>query len=130
MAASGSFDSVAFLTADQQERFVAVRIKLCRNKVVDIEDLEKHGMHSIVEAIQRMKWSRLVTVSEPSYPDLAKVCLKTEEDASLSSSVKGTPIHITYDLLERLFGVSIVDRSGVDTVDIHAKGLGIIRIEY
>ncbi|MQL86908.1 hypothetical protein Taro_019441 [Colocasia esculenta] len=131
MAASGSSDSVGgysvtFLTADQQNRFTAVKIKLCGNKAVDIEDLEKHGMHIIVEAIQRMKWLRLVTVSEPSYPDLAKAFytyLKTEEDGSLSSSVKGTPIHITYDLLERLFGVSTVGQSGVDTVDIHAKGI-------
>ncbi|MQM11561.1 hypothetical protein Taro_044469 [Colocasia esculenta] len=137
MAASGSSGSVggysvAFLTVDQQEQFAAVKIKLRGNKAVDIEDLEKHGMNSIVEAIQRMKWSRLVTVSEPSYPDLAKAfytCLKTEEDGSLSSSVKGTPIHITYDLLERLFGVSTIGRSGVDTIDIHAKGLGIIGTE-
>ncbi|MQM15348.1 hypothetical protein Taro_048289 [Colocasia esculenta] len=111
MAASGSSGSVggynvAFLTADQQEQFAAVKMKLCGNKAVDIEDLEKHGMHNIVEVIQRMKWLRLVAISEPSYPDLAKTfytCLKTEEDGSLSSSVKGTPIHITYDLLERLF---------------------------
>ncbi|MQM13810.1 hypothetical protein Taro_046736 [Colocasia esculenta] len=138
MAASGSSDSVggysvAFLTTEQQERFAAIRIKLCENKAVDIEDLEKHGMHDIVEAIQRMKWTRMVTVSEPSYPDLAKAfytCLKSEEDGSLSSTVKGTHIHITYDLLERLFGVSTVGHSGVNSVDSHAKGLGIIGIEY
>ncbi|MQL94737.1 hypothetical protein Taro_027394 [Colocasia esculenta] len=138
MAASGSSGSVgsysiAFLTVDQQERFAAVRIKLCENKAVDIEDLEKNRMHSIVEAIERMKWMKMVTVSEPDYPDLAKAfytCLKTEEDGSLSSTVKGTSIHITYDLLERLFGVSTVGHSGVDSIDIHAKGLSIIGTEY
>ncbi|MQL99047.1 hypothetical protein Taro_031763 [Colocasia esculenta] len=96
-------------------------------------DLEKNGMQSIVEAIERMKWTKMVTVSEASYPDLVKAfytCLKIEEDGSLSSTVKGTPIHITYDLLERLFGVSIIGRSGVDSVDIHAKGLGFIGTEY
>ncbi|MQM21615.1 hypothetical protein Taro_054658 [Colocasia esculenta] len=138
MAASGSSGTVGgyniiFLTAEQQERFAAVKTKLCGNKAVYIADLEKNEMHSIVEAIERLKWSRMVTVSEASYSDLVKAfytCLKVEEDGSLSSSVKGTPIHITYDLLERLFGVSTIGRSGVDNVDIHAKGLGIIGTEY
>ncbi|MQM18122.1 hypothetical protein Taro_051108 [Colocasia esculenta] len=118
MAASGSSDSVggynaAFLTADQLERFSAVKIKLCGNKAVDLEDLEKHGMHSVVEALQRLKWTGICTISEPNYPHLAKAfytCLKTEEDGSLTSMVKG------YNL--------------VDLVDIHAKGLGIIGMEY
>ncbi|MQL95955.1 hypothetical protein Taro_028626 [Colocasia esculenta] len=70
----------------------------------------------------------------PTHPkDLAKAfytCLKLEEDGSLSSTVKGTSIHITYDLLERLFGVSTVSHSGVNSADIHAKGLGIIGTEY
>ncbi|MQM13130.1 hypothetical protein Taro_046052 [Colocasia esculenta] len=44
MAALGSSDSVggysaAFLTVDQLERFSAVKIKLCGNKAVDLEDL-------------------------------------------------------------------------------------------
>ncbi|MQL89710.1 hypothetical protein Taro_022291 [Colocasia esculenta] len=63
MAASGSSGTVGsynivFLTAEQQERFTAVKTKLCRNKAVDI------AMHSIVEAIERIKWSRVVTVLE------------------------------------------------------------------
>ncbi|MQM04059.1 hypothetical protein Taro_036852 [Colocasia esculenta] len=126
--------NMAFMAnTDEKERFTAVKTKLCGNKRVDIADLDKNGMHSIVEAIERMKWSRLVTVSETSYPDLVKAfytCLKVKEDGSLSSSVKGTPIHITYDLLESLFGVSTVSRSGVDSVDIQAKGLGIIGAKY
>ncbi|MQM20884.1 hypothetical protein Taro_053914, partial [Colocasia esculenta] len=110
MAAPRSSSSVggyntAFLTADQLERFLAVNIKLCGNKAVDLEDLEKHGMHSVVEALQRLKWTGIYTVSEPSYLHLAKAfytCLKIEEDGSLTSMVK----------------------------DIHAKGLGIIGTEY
>ncbi|MQL72589.1 hypothetical protein Taro_004943 [Colocasia esculenta] len=97
MAASRSSGSVggysaAFLTTDQLERFSAVKIKLCGNKAVDLEDLEKHGMHSVVEALQRLKWTGICTVSEPSYLHLVKafyICLKTEEDGSLTSMVKG-----------------------------------------
>ncbi|MQM11521.1 hypothetical protein Taro_044429 [Colocasia esculenta] len=120
-------------SVDTQERFVAVKIKIYGNKAVDIADLEKNGMHSVVAAIQRMKWMKMVTVSEASYPDLVKpffTCLKVEEDGSLTSTVKGTPIHITYDLLESLFGVSTVGCSRVDSVDIQAKGLGIIGTDY
>ncbi|MQL81121.1 hypothetical protein Taro_013576 [Colocasia esculenta] len=72
MAASGSSGTVGgynivFHTVDQQERFSTVKTKLCGNKAVDIVDLEKNGMHSIVDAIERMKWTRMVTVSETSY---------------------------------------------------------------
>ncbi|MQM09179.1 hypothetical protein Taro_042045 [Colocasia esculenta] len=49
--------SAIFLTTDQLECFSALKIKLCGNKVVDLEDLEKHGMHNVVEAIQRLKWT-------------------------------------------------------------------------
>ncbi|MQL88568.1 hypothetical protein Taro_021137 [Colocasia esculenta] len=111
----------------------AVKTKLCGNKAVDVADIEKNGMHNVIVAMQRMKWTRMITISEASYPDLVKAfytCLKSEEDGSLISSVKGTSIHITYDLLESLFGVSTSGRSGVDSVDIHVKGLGIIGIEY
>ncbi|MQM01530.1 hypothetical protein Taro_034288, partial [Colocasia esculenta] len=104
MAASGSSGSVggysaAFLTADQLEQFSTVKINLYGNKAVDLEDLEKHGMYSVVEALQRLKWTGICTVSEPSYPHLAKAfytCLKTEEDGSLTSMVKGKSIHITH----------------------------------
>ncbi|MQM16778.1 hypothetical protein Taro_049740 [Colocasia esculenta] len=138
MAASGVSSTVggyniAFLSTEQQERFAAVMIKIYGNKAVDIAYLEKNGMHSVVAAMQRMKWTRMMTISEASYPDLVKAfytCLKSEEDGSLTSTVKGTPIHISYDLLESLFGVSTVGCSGVDNVDIHVKGLGIIRTEY
>ncbi|MQL77297.1 hypothetical protein Taro_009704 [Colocasia esculenta] len=93
MADSGSSDSVggysvAFLSADQQERYSAVKTKLCGNKAVDLADLEKHGMHSVVEALQRLKWTGICSVSEP------------------------------------------IGHSLVESVDIHAKGLGIIGTEY
>ncbi|MQL84131.1 hypothetical protein Taro_016642 [Colocasia esculenta] len=58
-----------------------------------------------------------------------KTHLMIEEDGSLTSTVKGTSIHITHDLLERLFSVSTVGHSLVESVDIHAKG-GIIGTEY
>ncbi|MQM10854.1 hypothetical protein Taro_043752 [Colocasia esculenta] len=123
----------AFLTAEQQERFTSMKMKLCGNKAVDVADLGKNGMHSIVVVMQRMKWSKMATLSEESYPNLVKafyVCLKSEADESLTSTVKGTEIHITYELLESLFGVSTSGHSGVHTVDVHAKGLGIVGTEY
>ncbi|MQM19803.1 hypothetical protein Taro_052815, partial [Colocasia esculenta] len=136
MAVSGVFDSVGgygamFLTSEQQERFTTVKTKLCGNKAVDIADLEKNRMHSIIAAMERMKWTKLVTLSEVSYPDLAKafyVCLKFEEDGSLTSTVKGTQIRISYALLESLFGACTTGHSGIHTVDIQAKGLGIILV--
>ncbi|MQM08951.1 hypothetical protein Taro_041808 [Colocasia esculenta] len=138
MAVSGVSGTVggygdAFLTAEQQERFTTVKTKLCGNKAVDIVDFEKNGMHSILVAMERMKWTKLATLSEVSYPDLVKafyVCLKSEEDGSLTSTVKGTQIRITYALLESLFGVCTTSHSGIHTVDIQAKGLGIVGPEF
>ncbi|MQM18221.1 hypothetical protein Taro_051210, partial [Colocasia esculenta] len=97
MAAPVVFGSVGgygaeFLTTEQQERFTFVKTKLCGNKTVDIANLEKNGMHNIVAAMERMKWMEIATFSEVSYPDLVKafyVCLRTEADGSLTSSVKG-----------------------------------------
>ncbi|MQL77742.1 hypothetical protein Taro_010154 [Colocasia esculenta] len=83
--------------------------------------------------MQWMKWSQIATISEASYPYLVKafyVCLRSEADGSLISTVKGTQIHITYDLLESLFGVSTTGHNGVDCVDVQAKGLGIIGSEF
>ncbi|MQL76951.1 hypothetical protein Taro_009352 [Colocasia esculenta] len=123
----------AFLTAEQQERYTTVKIKVCGNKAVDIADLQKNRMGSIIAAMERMKLTKLATLSEVSYPNLVKafyVCLKTEEDGSLTSTVKGTQIKITYELLETLFGVCTTGHSGVHTVDIQAKGLGIVGPEY
>ncbi|MQM09222.1 hypothetical protein Taro_042096 [Colocasia esculenta] len=138
MAVSGTSITVGgygavFLTAEQQERFTTVKTKLCGHKAVDVADFEKNGMHSIVAAMERMKWTKIATLSEVSYPDLVKafyVYLKAEEDGSLTSMVKGTQIRITYDLLESLVGVSTSDHSGVHTVDVQAKGLGIVGPEF
>ncbi|MQM16877.1 hypothetical protein Taro_049837 [Colocasia esculenta] len=123
----------AFLTTDEQARFASVKTKLCKHKAVDLADLEKNGMGSLIEALQRLKWMKIATLSDVSHPDLVKafyVCLKTEEDETLTSMVKGTQIRITRELLASLFEVSTSGRSGVYTVDTHVKGLGIIGPEY
>ncbi|MQM11956.1 hypothetical protein Taro_044870, partial [Colocasia esculenta] len=120
---------VEFLTPEQQERFTIVKTKVCGNKAVDIEDLEKNGMHSVAAALSKMQWLGITTFSEVSYPDLVKaffVCLRAEADGSLVSSVKGTLIKINYDLLQWLFGVKTSGHSGVHTVDAQVKGLGIV----
>ncbi|MQM20656.1 hypothetical protein Taro_053679 [Colocasia esculenta] len=111
MAASGISDSVGgygaeFLTAEQQERFTSMKIKACGNKAVDVSDFHKNGMGSIIAAMERMKWSKMATLSE------------IEEDGSLTSTIKGTQSKITYGLLESLFGVCTIGHCGVHTVDI------------
>ncbi|MQM06734.1 hypothetical protein Taro_039559 [Colocasia esculenta] len=133
MASSTVSDSVggygaAFLTAEEQARFASVKAKLCGHKAVDLADLEKNRMGSLVEALQRLKWMKIATLSDVSYPDLVKafyVCLKTEEDGTLTSMVKGTQIRITRELLASLFEVSTSGRSGVHTVDTHVKVSGV-----
>ncbi|MQL93157.1 hypothetical protein Taro_025805 [Colocasia esculenta] len=118
-----------FLTPEQQERFTFVKTKVCGNKAVDVADLEKKGMHSIVAAMSRMQWMEITTFSEVSYPDLVKafyVCLRSEADGSLVSYVKGTQIKIDHELLHLLFGVKTSGHSGVHTVDAQAKGEAII----
>ncbi|MQL80504.1 hypothetical protein Taro_012953 [Colocasia esculenta] len=64
MAVSGVSDTVggygiAFLIAEQQEWFAAMKTKLCGNKAVDVADLEKNGMHSVV-IIERMKFATVM----------------------------------------------------------------------
>ncbi|MQL72075.1 hypothetical protein Taro_004406, partial [Colocasia esculenta] len=125
--------SAEFLSAEQQERFTFVKTKLCRNKVVDVANLEKNGMISVVVAIRRMQWMGITTFSEVSYPDLVKafyVCLRTEADGSLISSVKGTQIKIDHEVLKTLFDVSTSGHSGIHSVDTQAKGLGIVGLEF
>ncbi|MQM01945.1 hypothetical protein Taro_034703 [Colocasia esculenta] len=58
--------SAEFLSPEQQERFTFVKTKICGNKAVDIEDLEKNGMHSVIEAMNRMQWMGITTLSEIS----------------------------------------------------------------
>ncbi|MQL78473.1 hypothetical protein Taro_010899 [Colocasia esculenta] len=121
--------SAEFLTPEQQERFTFVKTKLCGNKEVDVANLMKNGMSSMVDLINQMQWTGVSTFSEVSYPDLVKaffVCLRTEEDGSLVSSVKGTLIRIDPELLKMLFDVKTSGFSGVHTVDAQVKGLGII----
>ncbi|MQM05340.1 hypothetical protein Taro_038148 [Colocasia esculenta] len=56
--------SAEFLSAEQQERFTFVKTKVCGNKAVDVANLEKNGMHSVVAAMSRMQWMGLSTFSE------------------------------------------------------------------
>ncbi|MQL93124.1 hypothetical protein Taro_025771 [Colocasia esculenta] len=121
--------SAEYLSPKEQERFTFVKSKICGNKAVDVQNLEKSGMSSLVEALRRMQWMDVVTFTEVSYPDLVKaffICLKSEADGSLVSTVKGTQIKIDYDLLHELFGVKTSGFSCVDSVNDEAKSLGII----
>ncbi|MQL92400.1 hypothetical protein Taro_025030 [Colocasia esculenta] len=123
----------AFLIVEQQSRFASVKAKICGNKAVDLANLEKNGMSSLVEALQRLKWTKIATLSEVSYLDLVKafyVCLKIEEDGTLTSLVKGTQIRISRDLLASLFDVSTSGLSGVHSEDTNIKGLGVIGPEF
>ncbi|MQM03386.1 hypothetical protein Taro_036168 [Colocasia esculenta] len=122
---SSDFDSESSSSGEEEEKAnlafmsdVEEKTKLCGHKAVDVIDLEKNGMHSIVAAIERLKLTKMATLSE------------SEEDGSLTSMVKETQIWITYELLESLFGVFISGHSGVHTVDIQAKGLGIVGPEF
>ncbi|MQL77492.1 hypothetical protein Taro_009862 [Colocasia esculenta] len=121
--------SAEYLSPEQQERFTFVKTKVCGNKVVDVPNLEKNGMNSIAETLRRMQWMDIATFTEVSYPDLVKafyVCLRSEADGSLVSSVKGIQIKVDHELLHMLFGVKTSGHSGVHIVNDQAKGLGII----
>ncbi|MQL68752.1 hypothetical protein Taro_001053 [Colocasia esculenta] len=121
--------SAEFLTPEEQERFTFVKTKLCGNKEVDVANLRKSGMSSLVELINQMQWTEISTFLEVSYPDLVKaffVCMRTEEDGSLVSSVKGTLIRIDPELLKVLFNVKTSGFSGIHSEDAQVKGLGII----
>ncbi|MQM00002.1 hypothetical protein Taro_032733 [Colocasia esculenta] len=116
--------SAEFLTPEQQERFTFVKTKLCGHKEVDVANLRKSGMSSVVDLINQMQWTEITTFSEVSYPDLVKaffVCMRTEEDGSLVSSVKGTMIRIDPELLKMLFNVKTSGFSGVHIVDAQVK---------
>ncbi|MQL71665.1 hypothetical protein Taro_004007 [Colocasia esculenta] len=118
-----------FLTPEQQKRFTFVKTKLCGNKEVDVANLRKNGMSSVADLINQMQWTGVTTFSEVSYPDLVKaffVCMRSEEDGSLVSSVNGTLIRIDPELLKMLFDVKTSGFSGVHTVDAQVKGLGIV----
>ncbi|MQM22900.1 hypothetical protein Taro_055959 [Colocasia esculenta] len=118
-----------YLSPKEQERFTFAKSKICGNKAVDVQNLEKSGMSSLVEALRRMQWMDVVTFTEVSYPDLVKaffICLKSEADGSLVSTVKGTQIKIDYDLLHELFGVKTSGFSGIHFVNDEVKGLRII----
>ncbi|MQL73040.1 hypothetical protein Taro_005382 [Colocasia esculenta] len=88
-----------------------------------------NGMGSKAETLRKMQWMEIATFTGVSYPDLVKafyVCLRSEEDGSLVSSVKGIQIKVDHELLHMLFGVKTSGFSGIHTVNDEAKGLGII----
>ncbi|MQM15515.1 hypothetical protein Taro_048462 [Colocasia esculenta] len=121
--------SAEYLSPEQQERFTFVKTKVFGNKAVDVPNLEKNGISSIAETLRTMQWMDIATFIEVSYPDLVKafyVCLRSEADGSLVSSVKGIQIKVDHKLLHMLFGVKTSGHSGVHTVNDQAKGLGII----
>ncbi|MQM11467.1 hypothetical protein Taro_044374 [Colocasia esculenta] len=73
MASSGVSNSVRgygaeFLIAEQQERFTSVKTKLCGNKVVDVADLQKNGMGSVVAAMEKMKWYIIFVMVVSTHP--------------------------------------------------------------
>ncbi|MQM11796.1 hypothetical protein Taro_044708 [Colocasia esculenta] len=72
----------AFLTVDQQARFASVKAKLCGHKAVDLADLEKNGMGSLVEALQKLKWTKIATLSEIIVPRSASfsTCARADSD--------------------------------------------------
>ncbi|MQL96119.1 hypothetical protein Taro_028796 [Colocasia esculenta] len=121
--------SAEFLSPKEQERFTFVKTKICGNKAVDVQNLEKSGMTSLVEALRRMQWMDVATFTEVSYLDLVKaffICLKPEADGSLVSSVRGIQIKINHELLHELFGVKTSGYSGIHSMNDEVKGLGII----
>ncbi|MQL83943.1 hypothetical protein Taro_016427 [Colocasia esculenta] len=121
--------SAEFLSPREQERFAFVKTKIYGNKAVDVQNLEKSGMTSLVEALRRLQWMDVATFTEVSYPDLVKafyIFLKSEADGSLVSSVRGIQIKINLELLHELFGVKTSGYSGILSVNDEVKGLGII----
>ncbi|MQM03889.1 hypothetical protein Taro_036677 [Colocasia esculenta] len=65
----GGYDA-EFLTPEQQERFTFVKTKVCGNKAVDVVDLEKNGMHSVVATMSRMQWMGITTFSKGRVEEL------------------------------------------------------------
>ncbi|MQM06827.1 hypothetical protein Taro_039656 [Colocasia esculenta] len=60
-----------FLTAEQQERYASIKTKLCRHKAVDVADLQKNGMGSIVAAMDRLNRTRSSSVEAPTAEEVA-----------------------------------------------------------
>ncbi|MQM05602.1 hypothetical protein Taro_038414 [Colocasia esculenta] len=56
--------SAEFMSPKEQERFTFVKTKICGNKAVDVHNLEKSGMSSLVEALRRMQWLDVVTFTK------------------------------------------------------------------
>ncbi|MQM02103.1 hypothetical protein Taro_034864 [Colocasia esculenta] len=110
MAVSGVSGTVGgygavFLIVEQQERFATMKTTLCSNKAVDVADLEKNGMHSVVAAIQRMKWSKMVTISKSLFGvstaghsgvNTVDICTKGLRIVGLEYKLKDVPRSATF----------------------------------
>ncbi|MQM17974.1 hypothetical protein Taro_050958 [Colocasia esculenta] len=83
---------------------------------------QDHGGPSIMERFKRML--------PPSFKGESDPLLERKEDGTLTSMVKGTQIRVTQALLASLFDVTTFGHSGVHTMDIQAKDLGIVGPEY
>ncbi|MQL79535.1 hypothetical protein Taro_011982, partial [Colocasia esculenta] len=69
--------NLAFMAnTEDKERFTFVKTKVCGNKVVDIADLEKNGIHSVVEAMNRMQWMGITTLSENKDINMAAMMIE------------------------------------------------------
>ncbi|MQM19777.1 hypothetical protein Taro_052789 [Colocasia esculenta] len=76
--------NLAFMAnIDDKERFATVKTKLCRHKAVDVADLQKNGMGSVVVAMERLKWTKLATLSEIVVPRSATFSTCTKADSDL-----------------------------------------------
>ncbi|MQL87433.1 hypothetical protein Taro_019973 [Colocasia esculenta] len=80
---------------------------LCGNKVVDVADLEKNGMHSVVAAMQRMKWSKMATVSEIliSRSVTFSSCTKADSDM-MFWAIQNQDINMAEVIIERMKSAS------------------------
>ncbi|MQM07101.1 hypothetical protein Taro_039938 [Colocasia esculenta] len=93
----------AFLTADQQARFAIVKTKLCGHKAMDLADLEKNGMGSLVEALQRLKWTKIATLSEIIVPRSTTFSSCTKADSDLMFwAIQNQEINTTELIIERM----------------------------
>ncbi|MQM04550.1 hypothetical protein Taro_037350 [Colocasia esculenta] len=108
MASTGASRSVGgyraeFLTVEQQVRFATVKIKLCGHKAVDVADLQKNGMGSIGEALNRLKWSKMATISDIMVPRSATFSTCTRADSDLMFwAIKNQEINMAELMIERM----------------------------
>ncbi|MQL96327.1 hypothetical protein Taro_029003 [Colocasia esculenta] len=102
MVAFGSSNSVggynaAFLMENQLDRFQAVKIKLCGNKAVDLDDLEKHG-HSLANSIDiHAKGLGIIGIESATFSS----CTKGDVDV-MFWAVQKQDINMAQIIIERM----------------------------